>query len=145
MDDPHGADETRGARLAELAGNGSADTSDILGDAIETSEARTLDLGPKLVAALGARAARCKEAEELELPESLEIPRPATLNQVLGYDDYRGYDAEPPKGTRPLFRCESDGQADLNFGDSQDIAFRIADADLAAARFDRVRLWFQTG
>jgi uncharacterized protein YwqG len=95
----------------------------------------------------GTREARAlgKEAVSLDLPGALELPTPATRNQVLGYDDYQGYDPEPPKGTRSLFRCESDSQADMNFGDSQDIAFRINDDDLAAARFDRVKLWFQTG
>ena len=95
----------------------------------------------------GTRDAKAlgKEAESLELPESLDLPRPDTLNQLLGYDDYRGYDDAPPKGTRPLFRCESDDQASMNFGDAQDIAFRIKDDDLAAARFERVKLWFQAG
>ena len=96
---------------------------------------------------LGTQDAKAlgKEAESLELPESLDLPRPGTLNQLLGYDDYRGYDDEPPKGTRPLFRCDSDDQASMNFGDAQDIAFRIKDDDLAAARFERVKLWFQAG
>ncbi len=86
-----------------------------------------------------------KEAVALALPASLELPRPATLNQVLGYDDYRDNGDVPSKGTRPLFRCDSDRQADMNYGDAQDIAFRIKDADLAAGRFDRVELWFQAG
>ncbi len=82
-----------------------------------------------------------KEAVALALPGSLELPLPSTLNQVLGHDLYRDNGDVPPRGTRPLFRCDSDRQADMNFGDAEEIAFRIRDEDLVAARFDRVKLW----
>jgi hypothetical protein len=58
---------------------------------------------------------------------------------------YQGYDPPPAAGTRNLFRCESDEQAALNFGDAQDIAFRISDDDLRAQRFERAALWIQAG
>jgi hypothetical protein len=91
--------------------------------------------------------AACAFHVELDLPSrsAVKLPRPATYTQLLGHDDHRGYDDPLPPGTRNLFRCESDDQADLNFGDAQDLAFRIADDDLRARRFDRATVWMQVG
>jgi len=81
----------------------------------------------------------------VRMPTPAWIGRSGSPSQLLGYDLYYGYDAPPEAGTRNLFRCTSDRQATLNFGDAQDIAFRIADDDLRARRFDRTQLWCQPG
>jgi len=68
-------------------------------------------------------------------------PRPAGL--LLGYDCHFGYDHPLDGDTRPIFLCTSDPHSEMNYGDAQDISFRIRDDDLARARFDRATLWIQ--
>lgn len=74
---------------------------------------------------------------------SIALPLAKTRSQLLGWDGHAGYQKPLPANTRLLFRCESDRQANMNFGDAQDIHVRISDKDLAARRFDRVTVWFQ--
>jgi uncharacterized protein YwqG len=73
----------------------------------------------------------------------VDLPRPKTRSQLLGWDGHFGYQKPLPANTRLLFRCESDQQANMNFGDAQDLHIRIADKDLAAGKLDRVTVWFQ--
>ncbi len=113
----------------------------------DVSTLRRVDAPEELFAEWIARDRRGPAATaEVRFHVVFELPSHATTQtKLLGYDPDNVYDVPFAPGTRNLFRCESDDQTALEFGDAQDIAFRISDEDLRARRFDKTTLSLQIG
>ena len=65
----------------------------------------------------------------------------APQHQVLGYRDH-GYDSENPADAQLLFQCSSDPQADMTWGDVEELSFFIKEKDLAKGDFSKVWPYF---